>query len=127
MKIMREILNRFAIVAVAMLALSSCINYDEGNDIVVGGGGTSAATSTTITPACRVESQSVSRARELGITVRSLIDQITTKQLDSNFLRIDEDMAQNLDGLYTFTGGVGNTSLLTNWNKAYTLEATIIS
>ena len=127
MKIMREILNRFAIVAVAMLALSSCINYNEGNDIVVGGGGTSAATSTTITPACCIESQSVSRARELGFTVRSLIDQITTKQLDSNFLRIDEDVAQNLDGLYTFTGGVGNTPLLTNWNKAYTLEATIIS
>ena len=126
MKIMRDILNRFAIVAVAMLALSSCINYNEGNDIVVGGGGTSAATSTTITPACCIESQSVSRARELGFTVRSLIDQITTKQLDSNFLRVDEDMAQNLDGLYTFTGGV-NTPLLTNWNKAYTLEATIIS
>ena len=122
---MRDILNRFAIVAVAMLALSSCINHDEGNDIVVGGGGTSAATSTTITPACRVESQSVSRARELGFTVRSLIDQITTKQLDSNFLRIDEDQEYN-DGLYTFKGGV-NTPLLTNWNKAYTLEATIIS
>ena len=125
MKIMREILNRFAIAAVAMLALSSCINHDEGNDIVVGGGGTSVATSTTITPACRVESQSVSRARELGITVRSLIDQITTKQLDSNFLRIDEDQEYN-DGLYTFKGGV-NTPLHTNWNKAYTLEATIIS
>ena len=122
---MREILNRFAIAAVAMLALSSCINHDEGNDIVVGGGGTSVATSTTITPACRVESQSVSRARELGITVRSLIDQITTKQLDSNFLRIDEDQEYN-DGLYTFKGGV-NTPLHTNWNKAYTLEATIIS
>ena len=51
---MREILNRFAIAAVAMLALSSCINHDEGNDIVVGGGGTSVATSTTITPACSV-------------------------------------------------------------------------
>ena len=122
---MRDILNRFAIVAVAAFALSSCINHDEGNDIVVGGGGTSSAPSTIITPACRVESQSVSRARELGITVRSLIDQITTKQLDSNFLRIDEDQEYN-DGLYTFKGGV-NTPLHTNWNKAYTLEATIIS
>ena len=122
---MREILNRFAIVAIAAFALSSCINHDEGNDIVVGGGGTSSAPSTTITPACRVESQSVSRARELGFTVRSLIDQITTKQLDSNFLRIDEDQEYN-DGLYTFKGGV-NTPLHTNWNKAYTLEATIIS
>ena len=123
---MKDILNRFAIVAVAAFALSSCINYDEGNDIVIGGGGTGSAPSTTITPSCRIEDPSVSRAQELGYVVRSLIDQVTTKQLDSNFLRIDEDQANN-DGLYTFTGNVSGTPYLTNWNKAYVLEATIIS
>ena len=126
MKIMKDILNRFAIVAVAAFALSSCINYDEGNDIVIGGGGTGSAPSTTITPSCRIEDPSVSRAQELGYVVRSLIDQVTTKQLDSNFLRIDEDQAGN-DGLYTFTGNDSGTPYLTNWNKAYMLEATIIS
>ena len=124
---MRDILNRLAILAVAAFALSSCVKYDDGKDVIIGESGANPAISTTIMPSCRIESPSVSRAKELGFTVRSLIDQITTKQLDSNFLRIDEDMDNYLDGMYTFTGGVANTPYLTNWNKANVLEATIIS
>lgn len=124
---MRDILNRLAILAVAAFALSSCVKYDDGKDVIIGESGANPAISTTIMPSCRIESPSVSRAKELGFTVRSLIDQITTKQLDSNFLRIDEDMDNYLDGEYTFTGGVANTPYLTNWNKANVLEATIIS
>ena len=124
---MRDILNRLAILAVASFALSSCIQDENVKDVIIGGGNATSAPSTTITPSCRFETQGVSRAKELGFTVRSLIDQITTKQLDSNFLRIDEDMDNYLDGEYTFTGGVANTPYLTNWNKANVLEATIIS
>lgn len=126
MKIMRYILNRLTIVAAATLALTSCVN-DEEIGIVTGGGGTGSTPSTTITPSCRIENLSATRANDSGIMMHSLIDQITTKQLDSNFLRIDEDMADNLDGLYTFTGDDPTTPYLTNWNKAYVLEATIIS
>ena len=124
---MRDILNRLAILAVAAFALSSCVKYDDGKDVIIGESGANPAISTTIMPSCRIESPSVSRAKELGFTVRSLIDQITTKQLDSNFLRIDEDIKDNLDGKYTFTGNEPNSPYLTNWNKAYVLEATIIS
>lgn len=127
MKIMRDILNRLAILAVAAFALSSCVKYDDGKDVIIGESGANPAISTTITPSCRFETQGVSRAKELGFTVRSLIDQITTKQLDSNFLRIDEDINDNLDGKYTFTGNEPSSPYLTNWNKAYVLEATIIS
>ena len=124
---MRNILNRLAIVAVVAIVISSCVNYDEGNDIIISGGGVSSQ-NPTITPSCLIENQSVSRAQNLGYAVRSLIDQVTTKQLDSNFLRIDEDMdPETNDGLYTFTGGDASTPYLTNWNKAYMLEATIIS
>jgi hypothetical protein len=77
-----------------------------------------------MSPSCVVEGRSVSRAKEAGIAVRSLIDQITTKQMNANFLRLDEDLDANNDGLYTFTG---NTQTQTNWNKAILLESTIIS
>ena len=124
MMIMRDILKRLAIVAT--VALTSCVGFDEGNEIVIGGGGGGTALDSTIAPSCLIEGQDVSRAKALGYTVRSLIDQITTKQLDSNFLRIDEDMDSKNDGKYTFTGNQ-ESSLLTNWNRAYMLEATIIS
>ena len=124
---MRDILNRIAILAVALFALSSCAEYEELYDVTPGEGGSTTAPSSIITPSCYIENQSVTRAQKLGLTTRSLIDQITTKQLDSNFLRIDEDMDQSLQGQYTFTGGVENTPYRTNWNKANVLEATIIS
>lgn len=53
-----------------------------------------------------------------GQTTRSLIDQITTRQLDSNFLRVDEDIAADNSGLYTFNH---------MWNEATVVEATVIS
>ena len=59
--------------------------------------------------------------------MRSLVDQITTKQLPSNFLRIDEDLDALNDGLYTFTGNEATTPYATNWNKALLLEATVTS
>lgn len=116
--------TRLAFVAAAMVVLSSCLNHFEEGDIVIGSGSVMDA---TIAPSCYVESPGISAAKESGLKLRSLIDQITTKQLDSNFLRIDEDQAQDASGQYTFTGGDSSTPYHTNWNRAYVLEATIIS
>ena len=95
-------------------------SVEVSNDVAIN-------TSSTISPSCVVESRSVSRAKSAGIAVRSLIDQITTKQMDSNFLRIDEDLDAINDGLYTFTGNDPTTPYHTNWNKALLLESTVIS
>lgn len=54
-------------------------------------------------------------------TTRSIIDQQTTKQLDSNFLRVDEDIDlddPNSAGVYTFSR---------MWENATVLEASVIS
>ena len=118
----------FAILIVsATLIFASCeMQGDRVNDVeVVGGVATNL--STTIAPSCVIESRSVSRAKRAGVSVRSLIDQITTKRLDSNFLRIDEDLNATNDGLYTFTGNTQSTPYHTNWNKALLLESTVIS
>ncbi len=115
------------IILVAIFTLSSCVVADEqvniGNGVVDKG----VKVDTSITPSCVVESRGVSRAESSGIAVRSLIDQITTKRMDSNFLRLDEDLSSTNDGLYTFTGNTASTPYATNWNKALLLEATVTS
>ncbi len=111
---------------VVLCGLSSCVVSDDRVDIGVGNNNPIDADS-SINPSCVVESRSVSRAKDAGIAVRSLIDQITTKRMDSNFLRIDEDLNATNDGLYTFTGNEATTPYATNWNKAQMLEATVIS
>ena len=99
---------------------------DESQDIAINmGGNTSADANSRLTPSCVVESRTVSRAQEMGFNVRSLVDQNTTKRLDANFLRIDEDLSGTNDGLYTFTGNDASTPYATNWNKALLLEATV--
>ena len=123
---MRKIFHRLTLVAVAMVALASCTNHFEEEDHTIGGGAY-APFDGTIAPSCYIENPGVSSSNNLGLKTRQLIDQVTTKQLNSNFLRIDEDQAKNTDGLYTFTGGDSSTPYHTNWNKAYVLEATIIS
>ena len=111
-------------ICAALFTLASCVvEGDNLNDIEIGAGN-GTKPSSTLSPSCVVESRSVSRAKEAGIAVRSLIDQITTKQMNANFLRLDEDLDRNNDGLYTFTG---NSATPTNWNKAILLESTIIS
>ena len=121
------IMNRLQyIVVVAVIALSSCVV--AGDEVVIGGANIETTNvNTSINPSCIVESRNVSRAEKAGIAVRSLIDQITTKRLDSNFLRIDEDLSNTNDGLYTFSGNNENSPYEVNWNKAMLLEATVIS
>ena len=122
---MRYFLRNIVIGAIALMGAVSCVvDETQDMDITIGNGGNNATT--RLEPACVMESRNVSRAREAGISVRSLVDQITTKQLNSNFLRIDEDQSNN-NGLYTFKGQDSDSPLATNWNKAQVLEATIIS
>ncbi len=124
---MKRILHIIYIVAIALFALSSCVVIDDEVNIGAGGSDVPTTFDNSINAACVVESRNVSRAKEAGIAVRSLIDQITTKQLDSNFLRIDEDLDPTNDGLYTFTANDATSPYPVNWNKAMLLEATVIS
>ena len=120
---MRRLYGIFAMLA-ALLLLTSCELGEGESNVVVGGSGVTEL-SASIAPSCVVETRnSVTRAREAGIVVRSLIDQVTAKQMASNFLRIDEDRDSQNDGLYTFTGNT-NKSYKTNWNKAILLEANV--
>ncbi len=115
------------VILIVISTLSSCVVADEQVDIGNGVVDSGVKVDTSITPSCVVESRSVSRAESAGVAVRSLIDQITTKRMDSNFLRLDEDLSSTNDGLYTFTGNDEATPYATNWNKALLLEATVIS
>ena len=115
------------IVLTALATFASCQVSGDGLESVDIANGTDVSTSLVISPSCVVEPNSVSRAKSAGVAVRSLIDQITTKRMDSNFLRLDEDLDATNDGLYTFTGNEAATPYHTNWNKALLLESTVIS
>ena len=123
---MRRIYANLMICA-TLFAFASCQMQSEGLSSVEVGDGATAVASSTISPSCVVESRDVSRAESAGIAVRSLIDQVTTKRMDSNFLRLDEDLNVTNDGLYTFTGNTPATPYHTNWNKAQLLESTVTS
>ena len=62
---------------------------------------------------------------------RAIIDQLTTRQMDANFLRIDEEKDGEYHGLNTFEvterfheGGYATS---VNWERAYLCEAKVIS
>ena len=114
---MRRLYTILMILTTLSIFVSCEVVGDDLKSVEIGGDA-AVAPSSTISPSCVVESRSVSRAKSAGIAVRSLIDQITTKQMDSNFLRIDEDLSATNDGLYTFTGNDLTTPYYTNWNKA---------
>ena len=111
-------------ILVAILVAFSCA-VDSSQDIDISGVGGTASVDTRLAPSCVVESRGVSRAYDAGVAVRSLVDQVTTKRLDSNFLRIDEDLNSLNDGKYTFTGNDASAPYATNWNKALLLEASV--
>ena len=67
---------------------------------------------------CSIEQRNNPLAKS-HISRRSLVNNTTTKALSSNFLRIDEDIDDNNNGLYTYTGHNNSASLAVNWNKAY--------
>lgn len=65
---------------------------------------------------------------------RALVDNLTTRSLEANFLRIDEDIQGNA-GLYTYLGlnngaSEGDKTIYSekiNWEKAKIVEASVIS
>ena len=118
-------MKRLYWISIVLFAFASCVVPDAEVNIV-GAGDSGVATDTSITPSCVIESRAVSR-NSAGVAMRSLIDQVTTKRMDSNFLRLDEDLNTTNDGLYTFTGYDATTPYATNWNKALLLESTVIS
>ena len=120
----RYFLINITIFVVALLGTLSCVVGDPQDVDVVIGADSSVAES-PLSPSCVVERRAVSRANKAGLAVRSLVDQVTTKRLNSNVLRIDEDLDILNDGRYTFTGNESSTPYATNWNKALLLEATV--
>lgn len=65
------------------------------------------------------------------LTTRSLITNETTVAMRANFLRIDEDVAPDDSGLYTYSASDNPSSSpyykTINWAKSYLLEATLLS
>ena len=68
------------------------------------------------------------------MATRSLIDQDATVRLSANFLRVDEDVksdpgniTEHHRGLYTFNNGDSRYEGAVNWEKAYLLEAALMS
>lgn len=122
---MKSVFKYIAIFGAIILGAQSCVvDNSQDTDVIVGNGSGATNVSSTISPSCVMESRAVSRTEKNGIVVRSLIDQITTKQMEANFLRIDEDINNDNAGLYTFKGNTSE-SYQTNWNKAILLEATV--
>lgn len=123
MSIMKRLYSILMIFA-TLIACIACQVMGDGLEDVEIGSGEAVNISTAISPSCVVENREISRAGKQGYAVRSLIDQITTKKMNANFLRLDEDLDASNNGLYTFTGNSGKP---VNWNKAVLLESTIIS
>lgn len=65
------------------------------------------------------------------LTTRSLITNETTVAMRANFLRIDEDVAPDDSGLYTYSASNNPSSSryykTINWAESYLLEATLLS
>ena len=61
--------------------------------------------------------------QDAPFATRSMIDQTTTMSMEANFLRIDEDINDSNEGLYTFNDGDPRYGV--QWKNAYLLEATV--
>lgn len=114
-------------ISVAAALLAGCTAIDHHIDIAPDRPENGGEPTNSIDAVCLIDKRetAASRAEVAPLAVRSLIDQITTKQLDSNFLRIDEDVDADNIGTYSFTRG--DASYAINWEKAKLLEATVIS
>ena len=64
----------------------------------------------------------VADVNDAPFATRSMIDNVTSKGIEANFLRIDETVGADNTGTYTF-GGNGNYQM--DWSSAYLLEASV--
>lgn len=121
--------NRYIIPAFfAFIALCSCVReeMDRVGSLPAGNGDYS-----TITAVCEVDTRTPKSASTKAMTEWALIDQVTTRQLDANFLRIDEEVGAGNVGTYKFYNSLpfreGGNADDVNWEKAYLSEANVIS
>ena len=89
MKRLYSILMIFA----TLIACIACEVMGDGLEDVEIGSGEAVNISTAISPSCVVENREISRAGKQGYATRSLIDQITTKKMNANFI---QDMVNQL-------------------------------
>ena len=123
---MKRFFRNILVLGVVALSAMACEMSGDTADVAIDDI-VSASGENRLAPSCLVESRNTSRASKYGIVTRSLVDQNTTKLLESNFLRIDEDLNEFNDGRYTFTGNDATAPYATNWNKALLLEAMVTS
>ena len=123
---MKRFFRNILVLGVVALSAVACEMSGDTADVAIDDI-VSARGENRLAPSCLVESRNTSRASKYGIVTRSLVDQNTTKLLESNFLRIDEDLNEFNDGRYTFTGNDATAPYTTNWNKALLLEAMVTS
>lgn len=100
----------------SLLATASCMPYSAEEPVLP------QADMSDISAVCSFDTR-LPKGATKAMDDWAAVDQITTRKLDANFLRIHEDDADN-KGTGTFSG---NTDGTFNWGKAYLSEATVIS
>ncbi len=127
--------QRCLVCAVALLAVG-CFTPDVGDTTT----GTAGEKQNPLQPSSEMAPSYLGTDAELPdfavgrMATRSLIDQDATVRLSANFLRVDEDVksdpgniTEHHRGLYTFNDGDSRYEGAVNWEKAYLLEAALMS
>lgn len=127
-----------ACAAVALVGLAGCTMLEP--EEIIGGGGTNTPSgkgpSMVISPeGVGSEADALPPYASGRMTTRSLIDGETTVAMKANFLRLDEDIAIDDSGLYTYTAAeipledpsASPYYKSVNWADSYLLEATLMS
>lgn len=114
----------------ACTAATSCLkeSFDkpEGGELVL------STDPSEIVGICEVDTRAPRAPHSTkAVTEWALIDQVTTRQLDANFLRVDEEIGAGNAGQYTFYSSTafrsGGNPNEVNWEKGYLSEASVIS
>lgn len=117
----------------AALLLAGCVTLGPDEDINGSGtgGNLSDGPSAEMEILCGGSSAELPPYSKGRLTTRALINSETTVATKANFLRIDEDLALDDNGLYTFTSSKDPASSpyykSVNWYDSYLLEATLMS
>ena len=117
----------------AALLLAGCVTFGPDEDINGSGtgGNLSDGPSVEMEILCGGSSAELPPYSKGRLTTRALINSETTVATKANFLRIDEDLALDDNGLYTFTSSNDPASSpyykSVNWYDSYLLEATLMS
>lgn len=120
----KKIIDRLLTLWAMLAIVTGCGEWNETDIYPEGGGATHPAISSEIAASCSIERQLAPLA--VGrLSQRALVNNTTTKTLPSNFLRIDEDVDNANNGLYTFTSNDNTTPYSVNWSRAYLIEGMV--